>query len=78
MHVIETGLTVAAVVLLAVLVWAVFVYLSPYRRCRWCAAFARLHLRCRRCGGRRLTRRLGAKTVHKVKLSLAQARAERP
>ena len=36
MHVIETGFEVAAVVLLAVLGWAVFVYFSPYRECRWC------------------------------------------
>ena len=64
MHVIETGLTAAAVGLLAVSGWAVFVYFSPYRRCRWCAAFARLRLRCRRCRGSKLTRRLGARQVH--------------
>ena len=78
MGVIETGFTVAAVVLLAVLGWAVLAYFSPYRRCRWCRAFARFRLRCRRCKGTRLTRRLGAQLVHKVKLSLQQAWAERP
>jgi hypothetical protein len=77
MHVIETGFEVAAVVLLGALGWAAFVYFSPYRRCRWCQAFARLGLRCRRCRGSKLTRRLGARQVHKVKLSLAQAWAER-
>jgi hypothetical protein len=78
MHVIETVFEVAALVLLAVLGWAVLVHFSPYRECRWCRAFARLHLRCHRCKGTRLTRRLGAKQVHKVKLSLRQAWEERP
>jgi hypothetical protein len=77
MHVIETGSAVAAVVLLAVLGRAVLVYFSPYRKCAWCRAFARLRLRCRRCKGTRLTRRLGAQQVHKVKLSLRQAWEER-
>jgi hypothetical protein len=56
MQVIETGFTVTAIVLLAVLIRAVFVYFSPYRECRWCRG-----------------RRLGARQVHKVKLSLLQA-----
>lgn len=73
MEVIE----VAALVLLAVAGWAVVVFFSPYRKCRWCRAFARLRLRCWRCKGRKLTRRIGAKQVHKVKLSLLQAWAER-
>lgn len=77
MQVIETGLEMAAVVLLAVAVWAVFVYFSPYRRCRWCALFKRFRLRCRRCKGTKLTRRLGAKHVHRVRLSLQQAWDER-
>ena len=77
MFVIETGLTAAAAVLLAVLGWAVFVYLSPYRKCRWCAAFAAIGLRCRRCKGTKLTRRIGAKHAHRVRLSLGQAWAER-
>lgn len=77
MEVIETGFTVAAIVLLAVLVWAVFVYCRPYRKCRWCAAFARLRLRCRRCKGSKMTRRLGARHMHRVKLSLRQAWDER-
>ena len=72
MEVIETGLTVAAVVLLAVLAWAVFVYLSPYRQCRWCRG-RQPGRGCWRCKGTRMTRRLGAKQVHKVKLSLQQA-----
>jgi len=76
-EVIKAGLEVAAVVLLAVLGWAVFVYLSPYRKCRWCAVFASLGMRCRRCKGTKLTRRLGAQMVHKVRLSLRQARDER-
>lgn len=77
MQVIETGFGAAAVVLLAVLGRAVFVYFRPYRKCRWCQAFARLRLRCRRCKGTKLTRRLGAKHVHKVRLSLQQAWDER-
>jgi hypothetical protein len=77
MEVIETGLAVAAVVLLGVLGWALFVYFSPYRECRWCQAFARLHLRCRRFKGAGLTRRIGAQHVHKVRLSLQQAWEER-
>jgi hypothetical protein len=77
MQLIETGFEVAAAVLLGVLGWSVFVYLSPYRECRWCAVFAGIGLRCRRCKGTKLTRRLGAKQVHKVKLSLQQAWTER-
>ena len=36
MHVIETGFTVAAIILLGVLVRAVFMLVSPERECRWC------------------------------------------
>lgn len=60
--------------LLAVLGWALFVLVSPYRPCRWCRGHKG---RCWRCKGRRLTRRLGAYHVHKVKLSLLQAWDER-
>ena len=77
MQVIETGFGAAAVVLLAVLGRAVFVYFRPYRECRWCLFFARFRLRCLRCKGTKLTRRLGAKHVHKVRLSLQQAWEER-
>jgi hypothetical protein len=77
MGAIESGLEVAAVVLLGALGWTAFVYLSPYYRCRWCRAFDRLGLRCRRCRGSKLTRRLGARAAHKVALSLRQAWAER-
>jgi hypothetical protein len=72
MHVIETAFAVAAVVMLAVLGHAVFVYFSPYRECRWCRN-RRRNRRCWRCKGTRLTRRIGAKHVHKVRLSLLQA-----
>ena len=75
MHVIETVLGVSSGVLLAVLGWSVAVYLSPYRKCRWCAG--RPAGRCWRCKGTKLTRRLGAKQVHKVVLSLQQAWEER-
>ncbi len=77
MFVIETGFEVAAAVLLAVAAWAVFVFFSPYRKCRWCQVFGRLRLRCRRCKGAKLTRRLGAGHVHRVRLSLRQAWDER-
>ncbi len=77
MHLIETGFTVTLIVLLAVIGWSVFVYLSPYRECRWCAAFASLRMRCRRCKGTKLTRRLGARHVHRVRLALRQAWEER-
>ena len=76
MHLIETGFTAAAVILLAILGRAVFVYFSPYRECRWCRNRPRGR-RCWRCKGTRHTRRLGAKQVHKVKLSLLQAWDER-
>ena len=78
MQVIGTVLAVAAFVLAAVVAWAAFVYVSPERRCRWCRAFARFHLRCARCKGTRRTWRLGAREVHELKLSLQQAWAERP
>jgi hypothetical protein len=77
MQVIETGLELAALVLLAVAGWSVFVLFSPYRKCRWCQVFDRFRLSCRRCKGAKLTRRLGAKHVHKVRLSLQQAWDER-
>ncbi len=76
MHMIETGFQVAAVILLAVLGRAVFVYFSPYRECRWCRG-RRRGRRCWRCKGTKLTRRLGARQVHKARLSLLQARDER-
>jgi hypothetical protein len=76
MHVIETGFEVAAAILLGVLGWAVFVYFSPYRPCRWCRG-RRIGRRCWRCKGTKLTRRLGAQQAHKVKLSLRQAWEER-
>lgn len=75
MELIGTGLGVTAVVLLAVLAWAVFVYFSPYRPCRWCQG--RKRGRCWRCKGTRQVRRLGARHVHKVRLSVLQAIAER-
>jgi hypothetical protein len=76
MHVIETGFEAAAAILLGALGWGAFVYLSPYRKCRWCEN-RRRGRRCWRCKGTKLTRRLGAKQVHKVKLSLQQAWDER-
>lgn len=76
MHLIETGLTVAALVMLAILARAVFVYFAPYRECRWCRSRPRGR-RCWRCHGSRQTRRLGARMVHKVRLSLQQAWEER-
>lgn len=77
MHMIETGLTVTAVVLLAILAWSVFVYFSPERECRWCRNRRRKSRRCWRCGRTRRTWRLGARQVHKVKMSLRQAWEER-
>jgi len=95
MHQVETGFVIAAIVLLAILGRAVFVYCSPYRKCRWCRPGglyfgsvpariighkprARRKRRCWRCRGTKTTRRLGAKTVHKVKLTVQQAWDERP
>jgi hypothetical protein len=94
MHAVETGFEVAAVVLLAILGRAVFVYFAPYRECRWCRPgglyFGSLPARaighkarpsrkrrCWRCKHTKLTGRLGARQVHKVKLSLRQAWDER-
>lgn len=76
MHLIETALTVTALVLLAILAWAVFVHFSPDRECRWCRN-RRIGRRCWRCKSTRRTWRLGARQVHKVKLSLLQAWDER-
>jgi hypothetical protein len=94
MHTIETALELVAVMLLAVLGRAVFLYLRPYRECRWCRRGGllggsllaraaghqpgrRRKRRCWRCKGTRLTRRIGARQVHKVRLSLQQASEER-
>ena len=76
MHLIETGLQVALVVLLAVLGRAAFVYFSPYRACRWCRN-RRPGRACWRCKGTRMTRRLGARHMHRVRLALQQAWEER-
>lgn len=76
MHLIETGFTIAAVIGVAVLVRAVFVYFSPERECRWCRNRPRGR-RCLRCKGTRRTWRLGARQVHKVRLALQQAWNER-
>jgi hypothetical protein len=73
-----------AAVPLAVLGWGLLVLAKPYRECRWCRKRGWLSKvtrhgkrRCFRCKGRKLTRRLGAYHVHKVKLSLIQAWEER-
>lgn len=71
MHVIE----VIALIMLAVAVRAAFVYFSPYRECRWCRG-RRIGRRCWRCKGTKLTRRIGARQVHKTRLSARQARDE--
>jgi len=79
---------------LGVLALAAFLFVKPYRACRWCrpggliggSALARLAGHkpkrrrpgsCWRCKRTRLTRRLGAYHVHKVRQSLAQAWEER-
>lgn len=71
---------------LVILGWGLFVLIKPYRTCRWCKKGTRLaklvkklpgRRRCFRCKGHKLTRRLGAYHVHKVKLSLIQAWDER-
>jgi len=67
-------LNLTAAGLLGIVGWAVFISFSPYRTCRWCKGKKG---RCWRCKGTRLTRRLGAFHVHKVKLSLIQAWEER-
>lgn len=68
--------TIAAVVLLGILGRGLFVLVSPYRECRWCRDKPRRR-GCWRCKGMKVTRRLGAYHVHKVKLSLIQAWDER-
>lgn len=65
-----------AVGMLGVLGWGVFVHFNPYRTCRWCRD-KKKGRRCWRCKGTKMTRRLGAYRVHKVKLSLMQAWEER-
>lgn len=71
LHLIAAGLV-------GVLVWAVFVLFSPYRPCRWCRNRRPSERRsCWRCKGRRDVRRFGAWPVHKIRLAIAQAWAER-
>lgn len=76
MHVIETGFTVTALIMLAILARAVFMYFSPDRECRWCRNRA-IGVRCWRCKGTKRTWRLGARKVHHLKLALQQAWEER-
>jgi hypothetical protein len=71
-----------AAVVLGILGWLAFAYLSPYRTCRWCKKRSDgkrwpCRRRCWRCKNRRETRRLGAYRMHKVKDSLIQAWNER-
>ncbi len=82
MHDIEVITGALAVILLAVLGRGLFLLFKPYRACRWCRDRKERPRpwnrgRCWFCHGTRLTRRLGAKQVHKVKLSLIQAWEER-
>jgi len=71
-------LNLIAAGLLGVLGWSVFVLFSPYRDCRQCMSAPRNSRRsCWRCHGTRETRRLGAGLVHKIRLAVAQAWAER-
>ena len=82
MHEIEVVIAALAVILLALLGRGLFVLVSPYRACRWCKDRKRQPRpwnrgRCWFCRNTRLTRRLGAKQVHKIKLSLIQAWGER-
>jgi hypothetical protein len=76
MHVIETGFTLPALGMLGIAGRAVFVFFSPYRKCRWCRN-RRQNRNCWRCHGTRMTRRFGAKHVHRVRLALSQAWEER-
>ena len=62
---------------LAILGWGIFVLVRPYRTCRWCKARRRRPPLLAVQGHPKLTRRLGAYHVHKVKLSLIQAWDER-
>jgi hypothetical protein len=57
-----------AVILLAVAARGVYVYLRPYKECRWCRG-RRTGRRCWRCKGTKLTRRIGARRLHQVRLS---------
>lgn len=74
------GALLAVVALLVRNPWAVppaavvarvaFVLFKPYRRCRWCRNRQVRGRRCWRCKGTRQVRRLGAGTVHRVKVVL--------
>jgi len=70
-------LQLIAAALLGVLGWGIFVFFSPYRACLWCRHKTGRNPPCWRCNRTRLTRRIGAYHVHKVKLSLIQAWEER-
>jgi hypothetical protein len=66
----------ASAVVLGIVGWLVFAYVSPYRECRWCRG-KRKGRRCWRCHGRKQVRRLGAYHIHKVRQSIRQAWDER-
>jgi hypothetical protein len=71
-------LQLAALVLVLIAGRGVYVYLKPYRECRWCRPGRRRRgARCWRCHGTRLTRRLGAWHAHKIRDSLQRAWQER-
>jgi len=78
MHDIEVIASAAALVLLAILGRGLYVFIWPYRECRWCRnQHRRRGRRCWRCKGTRLTRRWGAWHAHKIKDSLVRAWQER-
>jgi hypothetical protein len=78
---LEQVISGLAVVLVLIAARGLFVLILPYRECGWCSD-RREHprpwnrRRCWFCQNTRKRRRIGAKTVHKVKLSLIQAYQE--
>lgn len=53
-----------------VVAWVAFVHFKPYRPCRWCRDRQRRGRACWRCKGTKMTGRLGARHVHRVKVVL--------
>jgi len=79
--------TTAAVILLALAVWAGSLYLRPFGRCPRCIGAGTIRrgqrrvVVCPRCHGHGRAQRLGSRTVHRLARSIrgeaARTRAER-
>jgi len=77
--------TIVLIALIALVVWVVSLYLWPFAPCRKCQGSGRnrgsnprkRYGQCRRCQGAGRRNRIGARTVHRGRVSLAERKRNR-